>query len=252
MAVQHEAIAGRLNAYKIPPQEIKFEEGWNPRSDFGDLKSLAEDIKANGVLNFLKVRKGEGDQLFLVDGERRLRAVQMLLDQGVDIPWVPCTFVEGKLSEAERFYIAMSSNTGKPLTIIEQGRAYQRLRNWGVPLAEISRRTGTPKTTVAQRLALVDAASPAVLKALDTGKINLAMALEVVQESKTTDEQHERLASVMATAPEPKLNSAGKPQKMRRKSGDMRKKRESEMLPLEYAEDFIKQAKQHLRTARRA
>lgn len=210
MAVQHEAIAGRLNAYKIPPGELTFEEGWNPRTDFGDLKSLADDIKANGVLNYLKVRKGEDDTLFVVDGERRLRAVQMLIEQGVDIPWVPCTFVEGKLSEAERFYIAMSSNTGKPLTVVEQGRVYQRLRNWGVPVAEISRRTGTPQSTVSQRLALVDSASPAVLKALDTGKINLAMALEVVKKSATTSEQHENLASAMATAPEPKTNSAGR------------------------------------------
>lgn len=44
----------------------------------------------------------------------------------------------------------------------------------------------------------------------------------------------------------------GKPQKIRRKESPKRAKREESILPVEYANDFIKQAKTNLRSARGA
>lgn len=52
------------------------------REDFGDLKSLAESIKLNGLIEPLAVCPNQNDRTYpfkLVGGERRLRAIKMFL-----------------------------------------------------------------------------------------------------------------------------------------------------------------------------
>ena len=202
MAITGAGIVGRSDLLRVDPRVIQTEEGWNPRADFGDIEALAEDIKANGVRVALQLWKRADGSLVLDDGERRLKATMKLINEGCDIASVPAIIVPKGTSEVERFYIALSCNQGKPLTVVEQAKAFQRLRNWGVEVKEIARRTGTSPSTVSTRLALVERATPAILSELAAGNINLSMATEAAKAADTVEGQTEVLKSLTPDLPD--------------------------------------------------
>jgi ParB/RepB/Spo0J family partition protein len=238
MNTDNPAIIGKLKGYKISPDSILTTPGWNPREDMGDIVALAEDIRANGIMQFLKVRSGDDDKFYIIDGERRLLAVHYLREHGVNIEWVPCVLAD-KLSDAERLCMALSSNTGKPLTPVEQGQAFKRLKNYGLTLTEIARRTGSSVPVVSQRIALVDQASPAVLEAVGTKLINLAMAKELM-DAQTTDEQDIKLDKMLEdTADFIKEKDADKERKRPRRKKDP----DDDYVSAEYVDNLAKQGR---------
>ena len=85
MPVVADGILGRNSMfYQVDPEFITVEEGFNPRLQFDETEheSLKAFGKENGVPWSLLCRKGAGDRILLVDGERRLRAVRALNEGG--------------------------------------------------------------------------------------------------------------------------------------------------------------------------
>jgi ParB-like chromosome segregation protein Spo0J len=69
-----------------------------------------------GVLQPLLVRFDPQQQCAILnDGECRLRAVLELIEEGVEIATIPILQVQGG-NETERLVIALTANTGKPLS----------------------------------------------------------------------------------------------------------------------------------------
>jgi ParB/RepB/Spo0J family partition protein len=157
---------GSRDMFAIPPSMICVEEGHNPRNyalpeNRAHLDELKRSIAQLGVLNPLWVRfdvpsAGEKKTAILVDGECRLRAVLELIAEGTEIRSVPVIQVEGK-SETERLLLAITANTGKPLSKWELGEAFRRLLRFGWSEADVSKKTGYTGRFVAEAVELADA-----------------------------------------------------------------------------------------------
>lgn len=143
----------KTDFYKIDPRNIVVAEGFNSRTDFGDIQELADSIKAsNGPIKAVSVipftdENGE-EKYRLVDGERRYRATMLLISQGVDIPRIKAEFVPKSSSAEELLLNQIRSNEGKPFTEYELGLAYKKFSDMGMSHKEISEKLGVARWKV--------------------------------------------------------------------------------------------------------
>jgi ParB/RepB/Spo0J family partition protein len=157
---------GSRDMFSVPPSMICVEEDHNPRNynlteNRAHLDELKRSIAQIGVQIPLLVRfdvpnPGEKKTAILVDGECRLRAVLELISEGLEIRSVPVIQVEGK-SQTERLLIAITANTGKPLSKWELGEAFRKLIRFGWSEDAVSTKTGYTSRFVAEAVELADA-----------------------------------------------------------------------------------------------
>lgn len=125
-----------------------------PRLDADD--DLKESIRANGVLQAILVRRhpdGTTAQWMIVDGERRWRGAK-----AAGLETIPVRVRSDADDEARRLILQSVANTGKPLTAIEEAKAWKRVQQLtGMNIAQLTRELGRSKSTVSDRLALADA-----------------------------------------------------------------------------------------------
>lgn len=184
MAIKNENIVGRSDVYHVKPNAIKITDEWNPRISFGDQDDidLKNSIIENGVRVPIRVKKTKDGEIVLVDGERRLRAVYLAIDEGNEIEGIPAIFERRGISDAEALIDALVANTGKPLNPIEEASAFNRLRNWGLSIRKIAEKIGKSFQFVQNRLKLVDASEDVKQKVVNK-EINIGDAVNIVDES---------------------------------------------------------------------
>ena len=112
---------GREGVFLLDYPLIRPEPDFNPRRHFQDIEALAEDIWENrhlGVpLQPLRIRKLRGTEtIWLVDGERRWRAIGHLIATGRDPGPVRCISEPLGTSELDRLFVPLSANTGRDLS----------------------------------------------------------------------------------------------------------------------------------------
>ena len=193
MAIQHESIVKSGSVYYLNPEKIQIEEGWNPREDFGDIESLKKSVHENGVLVPIRVRKSDNN-IYLTDGERRLRAVLLLSKEIGEIVSIPAIVDTKKETDSERLFKTLVTNSGKLLSYFEEARAFKRFINWGIKQSDIAKRIGKSGSYVSQRIKLVDQATPELLEEIKNDHITLQSALDIIAVSESEKEQKEILA----------------------------------------------------------
>lgn len=176
-------ITKKTSAYYVDPKAISRRPDWNPRFDFGEIEELAKSIKANGLIFPLHVkRSGEGFEL--IDGDRRLAAIEQLLSQGHKFPdGVPAMIKDKNTSDLENLIIMFESNSGKPFLPLEAAAAYKRMRDAGMTLKQISERVGRKPANITDTLRLLTADAE-VQEALKDKKINTTTAMAIAKTSK--------------------------------------------------------------------
>ena len=153
---------GRRDAIMMDPRTIVIEKEFNPRQyDLKENRDHLDELKANikvrGVIQPLLVRFDAQKQMaILCDGECRLRAVLELIAEGTEIESIPTLQVQGG-NEIERLVIALTANTGKPLSKWESGTAFKRLANFGWPNTKIATELGYSERFVKEAIELTDA-----------------------------------------------------------------------------------------------
>ena len=124
-----------------------------PRRRFDDegLKELAASIGEHGVLQPLLVSEDGQGGYRLIAGERRWRAARMA---GLDT--IPAVIRE-QIAEQDELELALVENLQRrDLTPMEEARAFDDLRSrLGLSQAEIARRVGFDRSTVANSLRLL-------------------------------------------------------------------------------------------------
>lgn len=196
---------GRRDAIMIDPRIIEVESGHNPRNynlpeNRAHLDELKASIKANGTLSPLWVRYDNGSKkAILVDGECRLRANLELIAEGVEIQTVPCLQVQGG-NEAERLVLALTANTGKPLSKWESGTAFMRLMRFGWTEEQISARMGQSVRFIKEAVELADAPED-VKKMLSEQAITPSLAISELRKlgEKATETLRVKAAEAKAT-----------------------------------------------------
>lgn len=70
--------------YKVNLKQIVILKGWNVRTDFEGIEELAKDISVNGLIQPLEGVMSPDGKFMLTDGERRYRALKLLVEQQFD------------------------------------------------------------------------------------------------------------------------------------------------------------------------
>lgn len=184
---QAAGVLKRSSSYFIDPKRIVRREGWNPRFDFGEIENLAASIKANGMLNAIRVKRITGNpaaDFELIDGDRRLTACEKLIKSGHEFPeGIPAIIVDKAQEDITSLVQMFAANDGKLFLPLEEAAAYKRMLDAGMTQKQICAAVGRKHMHVAQILALIDA-DESVKEALKDGKIGKTMAKEIASAAK--------------------------------------------------------------------
>ena len=165
----------KTDIYNIDPRSIVVVDGFNSRTDFGNIEELAAQIKEQGMLNPITVipqKDDNGIETYrLVDGERRYRAVMLLISRGVDIARIKALFLSKSTSEEEMLIQQFLRNEGKNFTEYELGILCKKLRdNCGKTVAEIAKMLGKNQGVISYALADLEY-DPRIQEMLKTNEI---------------------------------------------------------------------------------
>ncbi|MDZ7799201.1 MAG: ParB/RepB/Spo0J family partition protein [Trueperaceae bacterium] len=147
---------------------------FQPRSRLDEAKvaELAASMADKGVLQPLLVRPVEGG-FEIVAGERRFRAAQK-----AGLSSVPAVVHE--LNDRETLELAIVENLQREdLTALEEARAFERLRGFGMEQEEVARAVGKSRSAVANALRLLSLPEEAQA-ALDRGEIRAGHARAIL------------------------------------------------------------------------
>lgn len=123
-----------------------------PRKNFDDyeLKKLADNISANGIIQPLAVRKTENGKYQIIAGERRFRAAKT-----VGLRRIPC--VIHTADDRTAAIISLAENIQRSnLSVFEECKALDRLINYyGISQTEAAVKLGIAQSTLSNKLRLL-------------------------------------------------------------------------------------------------
>ena len=172
----------RKEIIAVEVEILATEQGLNIREDLGDLNELAASIAANGIRIPLVVKADRVDgKVIIVDGHRRFKAIQVAnRSLGAAIKRVPC-MVEGKgITPADRLASQFITNSGKPLTTLEEAKGIKQLVDWGWSMKEVATKLGKSDQWVSNRLAL-HSAPKEVKDAVAKGEMTTSAGVQIAR-----------------------------------------------------------------------
>lgn len=187
----------------IDPALIRRREGWNPRFDFGEVDKLAGSIEhelainpvSGGLINDIRVMRlpkadDTGAKYVLIDGDRRLQAIEKLLKKGIVFPaGVPAKVepyqpvVDGESENKDQLVRMYTANTGKAFLPMEEAAAFDRMKKAGMTIKEIAQATGRHVSGVTRAAFLLKADSR-LTDAVAAKKIGSSAAIEIQSASR--------------------------------------------------------------------
>ncbi|HSV39891.1 MAG TPA: ParB/RepB/Spo0J family partition protein [Nocardioidaceae bacterium] len=147
MSAEAQPLAGLA---AIPIGQIRRSPN-NPREHYDDIDELAASIRESGLIQPIVVQQVPGYPGFqIVAGHRRHAAV-------VQLGWgkVPCLIRRDMLPDEELLAMLVENGQRSSLDPIEEARALNRLRSFGMTDAEVARKVGRSLTLVKARLMLL-------------------------------------------------------------------------------------------------
>ena len=165
-------------AKQIDPKMITRRADWNNRFDFGDIDQLATSIKANGILNAIRVKRlavptAAGHVFELIDGDRRFTAIEHILKKNKDAfpEGIPAIVVATNQDDLTSRIQMFEANSGKPLLPLEEAAAFKFMRDAGMTLKDIEKATGRSDNSIVGALALLDGDAE-LIEAVKNGKVS--------------------------------------------------------------------------------
>lgn len=196
---------GRSDIHRVDPRKLCIKEGWNSRQDndpanIEHIDQLAQSIAQIGVREPLTVFWEDG-QAWVVDGHCRLKAsIRAIEHYKAELKTIPVKTEERYASEADRVLSQLVRNSGKPLTILEQGKVYKRLLDLGWKQQDIAKRVGLTPGRISQILEAQTLPEPAQ-EMVRKGEISVGMAVATVKQMEGNSKAAvEKLQSAVAVA----------------------------------------------------
>lgn len=191
---------GKTDVYKVDPRILVIRKDWNTRDDNAELLEhidmLAQSIAEVGVKKPIEV-KLENGELVVKDGHCRTRATMRAIEHyKAAIQAVPVISVDRYASDEELILNQVISNSGKPLTTMEQARVFKKLLDMGWNQSDIAKKVGMSNGRISQILDLLT--MPAAVQAqVSAGAVSASLAQQVV---KTADTPQAAIADLQAAA----------------------------------------------------
>jgi ParB family transcriptional regulator, chromosome partitioning protein len=169
-----------------------------PRTAFPEnaLRELADSIREKGILQNL-VARPKGKKFEIAAGERRWRAIGLLIEEGkIEKDYALPVKVE-ELSDLELVELATTENINRDdMHPLDEANAFSKMLELGSDVDSIALKMGMSKRTVEQRLAIANKLSPNVKEAFAHGEVTLAQAQQLTGASfETQDEILEQIQS---------------------------------------------------------
>lgn len=176
----------------VNPQKIRIVPDRNPRMDWGDIEGLSNSILESGLQVPLKVEIRDGNY-HLVDGERRLRALRQLVEDGMWDKEITVHVLEEEASSDENIILSMIlANDGKPFLPLEESVAFLELKKIGLSSQDISKRIGKSISYVNDRLSLLQA-SDEIKEAVQNQEVPTVLAKDIAKKYKDDPEAQNEL-----------------------------------------------------------
>lgn len=191
----------------VDPRNIIVKEGFNVRQDMGDIEGLMHSLLESGQQVPIVCAKVKGEEKYeLIEGHRRMEAINLALEKGFDFPYVRVVKFVG--SDEDRLFTMLITGTGqKQLTELEQAEGFKRLINFGYKKDDIAKKVGVSPAQVYNMIQLANVPQKIKLRIAEN-KISGNTVVQLIREVKDSEEQvrivEEAIASVEATTEEGK------------------------------------------------
>lgn len=170
----------RMEIFKVNPDLVTFEKGFNVRADDDALAAHQEKLylamKGGAAIPPIDVRVENG-VIICVEGHSRTIAARKLKKE------VPDYVLEARQfrgNEQERVLHMLGTGNGqKPLTPLESGIGFLRLTKWGMTTQQIADKQGVSRVTVENCLQLAEAPVE-VQELIKTGVVSSTTAREAL------------------------------------------------------------------------
>ena len=165
----------KAQVFDIDPRKIDIIDGFNKRKDFGDIDELAAQIKEEGLLEPITVvpymKDGE-ERYFLVNGERRYRALMKLIKDGDDVEVISANFLEKpeNMTDADLYIQQYLRNEGKKFNDVEFGYVCKTLKDSGLSNSEIAKKLGKNPGVITYALQSLEY-DPRIKEMIEKGEI---------------------------------------------------------------------------------
>lgn len=171
----------KTDLFKVDPRcMIEVDPDFNVRDDYGDLDELMLSIIKDGVKQPLRGQRTKNGFL-LTDGHRRYQAVMKAIENGHDIPLVPIFPEPRSYTQEQRVADMVTLNSGKPLTALEEAKAFNRLiENHGWTQKQIAQKFGKTQAHVSNTLKLLHMGDY-LKECLQGDLIKASLAIQVVK-----------------------------------------------------------------------
>lgn len=174
---------------KIPIDKIVIREGFNVRSDYGNLEELADSILENGQTVPGRVDVLEDGTFALVDGHRRFEAHKILKERGFESYFIAIVNNK-KTTEEQRILQMFTTQDNKPLAAHEVAELISRLVNLGHDQVSVAKKIGKTPSYVSQMLNFANE-TPEIKKMVADGLVKVSTVLKVQKDVKDTKERAE-------------------------------------------------------------
>lgn len=180
--------------YFIPRKEIH-PDPEQPRVSPDD--ELQASIDEQGIITPILVRPHPEieNEWMIVDGERRWRGAVKLSE-------IPCRIRLDLEGPVDRLITQLSANTGKPLSPIEQAKAFKKIldgdtNDTKLSQAVLAKMLGIARSTIGDRIRLIEI-HPAWMKLIESGRLQVSHAPLIHQYRAVPDDYQVKAAKTVS------------------------------------------------------
>lgn len=194
---------GRSDIHRVDPRKLVIIPGWNNRDEGPELDEhidmLAQSIAEVGVKTPIQVKLEDG-KMIVKAGHCRTRATMRAIEHyGIDIKTVPVTSVDRFASDEDLILEQIITNSGKPLTTMEEARVYKKLLDHGWNQSDIAKKVGKSNGRISQVLNLLTMPAQ-VQAAVASGAVSASLAQQVVNSAATPAEASQAVVDAVQQA----------------------------------------------------
>lgn len=174
----------KTDMFRVPPQDLLEEEGFNQR-DYttpecvAQIEGFAKAYEAGEFVPPLVVRiDATSGEKFIVEGHQRKRGAMLAISRGFELTHLDCLPFRG--NDVDRLVVQARSERGLKLTALGLSNIYLKLHRKGMTNSEISVRMDVSVTQVESMLTL--ATAPSDVQALvKAGSVAASVAIDAVR-----------------------------------------------------------------------
>lgn len=181
--------ASSSDLWKVPPQSIVVMPGYNIRIKNARYHERVDEIKESILTNgFLPDhplsgyvnRTGDGDEIVLIGGHRRLEATLLAIGEGAQIETVPIIIKPKGTDMGDLFVDLKVGNDGEPLGMLEQALLCKRLINFGWSEQHVAKRFGYKTVQTVDNYLMLAGAGDAIHSYISEERISSSLAIQLL------------------------------------------------------------------------